>query len=826
MLQRAQLAYFLFVSSINLTLAFVVYFRNRCALVNRLFAASVFWVVLWTISNLLLHAFAGTTNGLFWGKVTFAMASLIPPSFLAFAKAFPSDANFRRDRIVLTFGVVGVAFFGVSFTDLIVTHTSIERQGLTLSYGLLYPVFAFYFLICFATAFQILWRKYNTTRGIERLRLRYLFLGTFLAVTGAVTTNLVIPLVLKTSRFSIFGPAFTVFVFGFVAHAILRHRLMDIRVVIRRGASYFISLLVSGLVLFTSSALAYLTLNEQLPTNTFLIVVFTGMLVALAFRPLFHASLGLINRYVHRPSYDQNATLQETARILSSSLEKNALLTSIAHILRRTVRPESFAIYLSDEGVFKEARNNNQLPENPDLPRQPDISHLVKRLREHREALLKDEVIAESPNEEGKALLKQMTDLGWDVVLPIWNDKDLTGFIALGPKLSGDPFFTPELQLLSTVANQAGMVLANARLYEEVKNVKDRIEGILRNMESGVVAAASSGAISAVNAVAEGVLGIRASDLSGKPLDSLPYALSSPLRRALETGETCFQTEAEFVDARGRHVSVVLSTSLVKGIKDDILQAILVFTDNSKIKELEAAKRRAERLAAFQAMTRAIAHEIKNPLVAIKTFAELLPERFADEDFRGDFLKVVVQEIERIDDLVARLRGLAIPQVLELRSLDLREPIEETLVLLRGQLEQSRVLVTLTCEDPIPLIEGDKAQLKQLFLNLFINAIEAMGSGGELMIRLSREGPLAAETVLVEVSDSGTGIPESVLMNMFDPFVTTKRQGSGLGLSISRGIADAHNASIYARNNPSGRGATIFLELPAPSAVSAQPRNT
>jgi len=240
-----------------------------------------------------------------------------------------------------------------------------------------------------------------------------------------------------------------------------------------------------------------------------------------------------------------------------------------------------------------------------------------------------------------------------------------------------------------------------------------------------------------------------------------------------------------------------------------------VFSDLSKIKALESEKRRAERLAAFGTLVSGIAHEIKNPLVAIRTFAELLPERFTDADFRDTFAKVVVAEIGRIDDLVAKLRGLVVPSVQQAAITDIREPIMDTLALLSGQLEQTRTTVRRAFLDPAPLVAVDPNQLKQLSLNLFQNAIEAMGHGGALTVRVRRGDTHDTPTVLVEVEDTGPGIPESIRNSIFNPFFTTKEQGTGLGLAICRGITDAHHGTIRADPSDEGHGTTITVEFPA-----------
>ncbi len=264
----------------------------------------------------------------------------------------------------------------------------------------------------------------------------------------------------------------------------------------------------------------------------------------------------------------------------------------------------------------------------------------------------------------------------------------------------------------------------------------------------------------------------------------------------------------------GHPVPIISSSSTLRDRSGALLGAVAVFSDLSRVKELEREKRRAERLASIGALASGIAHEIKNPLVAIKTFAELLPERFTDEDFHGDFSKVVVREIDRIDALVGRLRGLT-PTAPRMVPLDVVRSIQETLVLLRAQLEQAKITVTTSYQRTLPLVAGDADQLKQLFLNVLVNAIEAMNLGGQLKIRVADHKTLSSRVVIAEIEDTGGGIPSHLLTKIFDPFVTTKERGSGLGLSICRGIADAHRATIYATNSGTGHGAVMVIEFPA-----------
>jgi signal transduction histidine kinase len=310
--------------------------------------------------------------------------------------------------------------------------------------------------------------------------------------------------------------------------------------------------------------------------------------------------------------------------------------------------------------------------------------------------LVRDEVVPHLDDANAAAATSELRELGGDIAIAFWHLGRLWGFVVVGPKLSGDPYFSDDIDFMLTLGSQAAIAIENLQLH----------------------------------------------------------------------------------------------------------------------RQMEEERLRAERLGVIGTLASGIAHEIKNPLVAIRTFAELLPERFRDEEFHGEFSKVVMREVGRIDGLVARLRELATRPAQQLAALELRIPIDETLALLRGQLEQKQIRVTTEYGNEVPLILGEANLLKQLFLNLFMNAIEAMGTAGELSVRLWTRQILGTSSVVAEVTNSGSEIPEDILAQIFEPFFSTKPGGSGLGLAICRNIADAHRATIRVRNNALPKGVTFTVEFP------------
>jgi signal transduction histidine kinase len=264
-----------------------------------------------------------------------------------------------------------------------------------------------------------------------------------------------------------------------------------------------------------------------------------------------------------------------------------------------------------------------------------------------------------------------------------------------------------------------------------------------------------------------------------------------------------------------------LSTSTLRATDGHPRGAILVVNDLSQVKALEEENRRVERLASIGAFMSGIAHEIKNPLVAIKTLAELLPEQYDDPEFRDTFTNVTLHEVDRIDGLVRRLRSLSSGATTPLQPLNVIAPLEETLALISGELTRRQVKVVRAYQQPVPPIMGDHDQLKQVFVNLCLNALEAMGEHGTLTVTVETHAKHAGQSsdISIKIADTGPGIPTQHLAHIFDPFFTLKAEGTGLGLAICRGILDHHRGSIAAANGPDGSGAIFTLMVPVAQGV-------
>lgn len=230
------------------------------------------------------------------------------------------------------------------------------------------------------------------------------------------------------------------------------------------------------------------------------------------------------------------------------------------------------------------------------------------------------------------------------------------------------------------------------------------------------------------------------------------------------------------------------------------------------MKKTQLLMRRTDRLAALGSLTAGLAHEIRNPLVAVNTFLQLLPERFEDKEFREEFLKLTTSEVERVTNLVNNLLDFARPSEPKLSKTDVNEVIGKVIDLIRVTAKKKRVIINTKLEK-IPQAMLDEEQIKQVFLNILLNAIEAIPNEGTIWVGSRSMQKNGLEYVQVEIEDTGKGIPKRILDHIFDPFFTTKEKGSGLGLSISHQIVQEHNGFIEVKSIL-GKGTTFFVNLP------------
>ena len=242
-----------------------------------------------------------------------------------------------------------------------------------------------------------------------------------------------------------------------------------------------------------------------------------------------------------------------------------------------------------------------------------------------------------------------------------------------------------------------------------------------------------------------------------------------------------------------------------------------LFRREQELKQSQVTLRRADRLSSLGLLTAGLAHEIRNPLVAIRTFTQLLPERYDDAEFRNGFQGLALKEVDRICGLINDLLSFARPSKPNVAPENISDVVDNIARILEAQAKDKNVEIKRDFDASLPKVWIDKEQMKQVFMNLILNSIQAMKDGGTISIstRLAarNNADLVKEYVQVEVRDNGIGIPPENLEHIFDPFFTSKDEGSGLGLAVSHQIVQEHGGYVTVESTV-GQGTSFFVQVP------------
>jgi PAS domain S-box-containing protein len=709
---------------------------------------------------------------------------------------------------------VGVVFAVLSLTTrLILKDVITTPAGPARETGPLYPIFAAYFLVTWFAALAILISKWTRARGLARVQLQYLIVGFAVGGGGAITSNLIVPLLTGDAAHTWIGPHFVLISVAMDAHAIVRHRLMSVRLFIHRSLTFTLAVVVSLLPVVALLALAWPKLSDHFTSNELGAVILAAVAVSLLIPLIRDAAGRLLDRYVYRTHVNYQRTLREASKALTQVLDLKVLLPFLNHTVAASTNSEGAAVYLRGIATDTEPRFARAIAEKRYADGHFDVpveapAEVIAALGQTRDLLVTDEIAHERSSNGREALLAELGRRSWALVLPLVSEDKVIGAIVVGAKLSGDPFYPQDLDLLMTLANQAGIAVKNAQLYAQVVLANEHLNNIVSTIESGVVAVDATGQITLFNRAAEQLTGLPVERIRHQSVSVLPTVVAAMLTETVVDGAARTAPEVELSDGATTR-PVICATSPLHDQAGGVLGAVAVFSDLTPHKALEVERRRAERLAYFEMLAAGIAHEIKNPLVSIKTFAQLLPRRRSDEQFIENFGRTVTHQVDRMERLLDRLRTLARPGERPQHPIDLSAPIRAAIEAMRPAfIEKNVVLSVATGQSPC-MILGDYAELEQLFLNLLLNAHEATPAGGMARVELA----VNAGRVIVAVVDTGPGVPAELLERVFDPFFSTKERGSGLGLAICASIVQTHGGRLKAANREVG-GAVFTVEFP------------
>jgi two-component system NtrC family sensor kinase len=623
-----------------------------------------------------------------------------------------------------------------------------------------------------------------------------------------------------------------------IAIAIVRYRLMDVDVIFRRGYAYTLAtLLVLATfygVVFSLGSLVQKNFKDL--GNTGLITV---MLIAtFLFQPLRNWIQERLDRYFYRDRYDYRRTLIEFARELNSETDLDNMLKSVADRLMQTLSIRHVAFFLAEPSEGDSPSTTEPAVASPwrlrmslgssalplHSPGSLDLNFLdwpefsqkhapyifFERTRYHLDA------IAGS----WPATVRQtIADLDLNYYMPCTVRGRTIAFLGVSRTEKGEFLSSDDVELLQTLSNYVGIATENASLYrslkqkvDEYERLKEFSENIVESINVGILAAGLDDRVESWNTQMERLSGIGRADAVGRTLTELfPAALVEQFERT--RGERRIHHLDKFaLDTRNGESSMNIAIAPLVSRDNEQIGRLVIFDDVTDRAELERRLVQADKLSSIGLLAAGVAHEVNTPLAVISTYAQMLAKQVADDDQKSRILEKIARQTFRASEIVNSLLNFSRTSTSELVEVQLNRVIQETLSLLEHQLKKAGIEVRTKLDPILEPVKGNPGKLQQVFLNLILNARDAMEPRGvlEVSTRAGENG------VVVEVIDSGHGIAPEHLSRIYDPFFTTKsaKKGTGLGLSVTYGIIQEHGGAIEAISRP-GEGTCFHLEFPA-----------
>ena len=751
---------------------------------------------------------------IYWASI---VARLLQPALLVhFAMVFPE----RRSPV----GTHTARFIGLYSlpTVLLLLHVSVATRALGFVPWLgarvvLDQVELAYLGAYFLIAALVFLRSYRRApSGVLRQQLKWVTGGT-LAGIGPFLLLYILPFFLGVvprpwMKFSALGLVLIPLCFGY---AIIRYRLMDVDIIFKRGLAYTVATAGVVAVYFALVALIGELFHTAWPTGTaggVIAVVVTAFLF-LPFRDWVQARL---DRFFYRDRFDYRRTLIEFGRTLTNEVRLEPMLGSVMDRISQTLLVDRLALFQEDPtqpGAMRVARSMGvRLAEPLDLSfLSPDSSVFA------RGYLFYESSRAAGPSETARRTLEQL-DLNY--FIPCRIRERTVAVLGLGKTVDGDFLSSDDVELLFTIAGYVAIAIDNAQLYSaleqkaaQIERLKDFSENIVESLNVGVLAVDLEGRVESWNSQLEQMIGVPRHDAVGHKLEEILAAdLVAEITARAANEHVSGIYKFHLRNREGRALVVNVSIAPLVGKVGERIGRLILLDDITQRVRLEEQLVQTEKLTSLGLLAAGVAHEINTPLAVISNYIQMLAKQLPGHDPRHQLIDKIVKQTFRASEIVNNLLNFSRTGATEFVRVDLNKVVEETLSLVSHPFRTARVTVIKTLQKELPPVLGSNNRLQQVFLNLFMNARDAMPDGGMLEVRTAANNGY----VEVEVTDTGTGIPRENLLRIFDPFFTTKStgRGTGLGLSVSYGIIKEHAGKIDVRSTP-GKGTSFRLEFPA-----------
>jgi two-component system NtrC family sensor kinase len=762
---------------------------------------------------------------IYWSNIVAWM--LQPALFLHFALTFPEPRRrlARRPWLAALVYVPGAVVLAIR----IIARTQYEASAvLEWNLGRLEMLYmAAYFIVAAA----VLWNSYaRSNTPLQREQMKWISRGTVLAI-APYTLLYVVPylfgaLATPVMKASVLSLVFLPLTFGY---AIVRYRLMDVDLIFKRGVAYTLATAaIVGAYFFVIGSLAE-AVHAKLPSAGTAGLVAAIIITALVFEPLKNWFQERVDRFFYRNRYDYRRTLIEFGRELNSETDLGAMLTSVIDRLSRTLGVERIAIFLAtgDEKNPFDMVKSFGISYSSAGPL--DLRFLVVEGPEHYQGHRFFDNTRKALRESVTAR-ETIAKLNLNYYIPCLVQNRISAVLGVGKTSAGDFLTSEDVELLETLAGYIGIAIQNARLYasleekvSEYERLKEFNENIVESISVGVLAVDLEDRIESWNSQMEVMYAMPRADVLGRRLSEVfPAAFMEEFYRVRQNPgiHNLYKFRLSTPSGDSRSANIAIAPLVTK--KFSVIGRLIIVDDITDRIELESQLTQAEKLSSIGLLAAGVAHEVNTPLAVISSYAQMLTKQIKDDAKLSSLLDKITRQTFRASEIVNNLLNFSRTSATEFNDVDLNRIVTETLGLLEHQFKTSGIKVETDLYAGLPPIHGNAGKLQQVFLNLFLNARDAMaGVGGTLHIQTSN-----GSCVQVNISDTGSGIAPEHVNRIYDPFFTTKAapregqsRGTGLGLSVTYGIIQEHAGQIRVDSAP-GKGTKFYLEFPLRKAVN------
>ncbi|HEY7698556.1 MAG TPA: ATP-binding protein, partial [Vicinamibacteria bacterium] len=828
-----------------------VYVRRRGeAATAHFYSLCLFWFLAFGFSH------TGELDAWDWAFYWMDRAGTLffPPIFLHFALCFPAKLPMvrRRPFILWALYLPSTALLYLSLSSVLAFLSPVGwgDRLFTVTEALLDRVMPAYLAVMSLLAFVAFVKSHRRARSVTvKKQTKWIVWGTGFGTLPFVLFYAV-PYLLgfspgPTMELSVVPLALIPLAF---AYAIVKYRLMDVEILFKRGMVYTLATsAVGGLYLAIFFASAHYMVGDRHST---ILALLSAIVVVLVFTPIKSRIQVGIDRLFYRERYDYRRALLAFSRDLNAHLDLDHLSSRLVERISDTFEVEKVALLVpgpkAQEGALtvqagqglgeSEWREARLLLDSPlyqrlargeavfyadsDEPSRSDIRAASRPAPERPERTERDDGLGIA---------------GLSYAIPCRSHDKVVGVILLGRRWDQSALSSEDMDLLTMLSGQAATALENARLYRSLEQkaseyaaLKEHSENTIESLEAGILVLDFEGRVVRFNRALERLYGLPRDQALGRAFDELfPRTLletmASTMGKAWWTrAETSGISRLNLSNLEGEEKVVKLQVAPFVGSGDEPKGTLLIFEDITARVDLETQLRLREKMASLGLLAAGVAHEVNTPLTGISSFTQMLQDQIAEDDPRAKLLQKIERQTERASKIVNNLLNFARQGRVSFVPVNVNDVIRDVLSLLEHQLTRARVKVRLELAEELPEVMGDENKLQQVFLNLMLNAQDAMASGGWLTLSTSATADEPREVVAV-VSDTGQGISQDDIKRIYDPFFTTKRagaSGTGLGLSITYGIIQEHSGQIGVES-ALGQGTSFQIRLPAHRAIKS-----